>query len=287
MAAQRVFVVTGANKGIGLATVAGLCKAVQGQDAVVYLTSRDAGRGKAAVQQLAEQGLKASFHQLDVEDKTSIATFADYLKKTYGGLDVLVNNAGFAYKNDATAPFSEQAEVTVRINYFGTQSVCHALFPLLRPHARVVNVSSSFGYLGLCTGEDLKKSLASDSLTESHLDDLMKQFVKAAAEGKHTDLGWKDSAYVASKVGLSALSRVQQRVLDNDPREDIVVNHIHPGYVDTDMTSHKGPLSIEEGSVASIYCALLPPNTTSPKGDYIWHDKQIVDWVNGPLPSKY
>jgi len=30
--------------------------------------------------------------------------------------------------------------------------------------------------------------------------------------------------------------------------QDLVVNHVHPGYVDTDMTSHKGPLSIEEGS---------------------------------------
>ena len=40
-------------------------------------------------------------------------------------------------------------------------------------------------------------------------------------------------------------SRIQQRMMDSDPREDIVVNHVHPGYVDTDMTSHKGPLTID------------------------------------------
>ena len=34
-------------------------------------------------------------------------------------------------------------------------------------------------------------------------------------------------------------------MMDSDPREDIVVNHVHPGYVDTDMTSHKGPLTID------------------------------------------
>ena len=45
----------------------------------------------------------------------------------------------------ATEPFFEQAENTVRINYFGTLNVCRELFPLLRPGARVVNVSSSCG----------------------------------------------------------------------------------------------------------------------------------------------
>lgn len=43
---------------------------------------------------------------------------------------------------NATEPFGEQAEVTMRTNFLGTMCVCHALFPLLRPNARVVNVSS-------------------------------------------------------------------------------------------------------------------------------------------------
>ena len=45
-----------------------------------------------------------------------------------------------------------------------------------------------------------------------------------------------NSSYVVSKIGWSALSRVQQRALAADSRPDIVVNHVHPGYVDTDMT---------------------------------------------------
>jgi carbonyl reductase 1 len=40
----------------------------------------------------------------------------------------------------------EQAEVTLRTNYFGTLRVFHALSPLLRPGARVVNMSSSLGF---------------------------------------------------------------------------------------------------------------------------------------------
>ena len=38
----------------------------------------------------------------------------------------------------ATEPFSEQAEVTVKTNFWGTLDVCKSLFPLLRPHARQV-----------------------------------------------------------------------------------------------------------------------------------------------------
>lgn len=38
------------------------------------------------------------FHQLDITDRNSCERFASYLKKEHGGLDVLVNNAGFAFK---------------------------------------------------------------------------------------------------------------------------------------------------------------------------------------------
>ena len=46
------------------------------------------------IQILDEMGLKAKFHQLDIENKESINKFADFIKNTYGGIDVLVNNAG-------------------------------------------------------------------------------------------------------------------------------------------------------------------------------------------------
>jgi carbonyl reductase 1 len=56
------------------------------------------------------------------------------------------------------------------------------------------------------------------------------------------------SAYSMSKVGLTALTGLQQKAFDKDPREDIVVSALCPGYVDTDMSSHKGYLTPEQGS---------------------------------------
>jgi len=289
MSATKVAVVTGSNKGIGYGIVKELCAKFDG---VVYLTSRDEERGKAAVQELNKHGCYPHYHQLDIDDESSVQKFKDYLETKYGGIDVLVNNAAIAFKMNATEPFAEQATITLQTNFFNTCKACNILFPILRPHARVVNISSSAGHLLKISGHDaasiaLRDKLSSLELSLDGLCKLMKEFVQAAQTGEHQNLGWPNSAYSASKIGISALTRIQQRAFTNDSRKDIIVNACHPGYVNTDMTSGKGLLTIEEGAVAPTWLALLPPNTETPKGGYVWCDKQIVDWVHGPTPSAY
>lgn len=88
---NRVALVTGANKGIGFAITRDLCRKFPGD---VVLTARDEARGRAAVQQLQAEGLSPRFHQLDIDNPQSICALRDFLRKEYGGLDVLVNNAG-------------------------------------------------------------------------------------------------------------------------------------------------------------------------------------------------
>ena len=51
-----------------------------------------------------------------------------------------------------------------------------------------------------------------------------------------------------SKMGVIALTRAHQRQFDQDPRADLVINACCPGYVDTDMSNHKGILTTEQGS---------------------------------------
>lgn len=77
---------------------------------------------------------------------------------------------------------------------------------------------------------------------------------------------------------MCALARIHQCTFDSDSREDLAVNSVHPGYVDTDMTSHKGPLTPDQGAEAPTFCALLPDNTEI-KGKYIWSDKSLVEWT--------
>ena len=80
--AIRVAIVTGGNKGIGLAIARGICKQFNGD---VILTSRDADNGVAAVKQLEGEGLKAKFHQLDISSRESISTLKEHIEKNYGG----------------------------------------------------------------------------------------------------------------------------------------------------------------------------------------------------------
>ena len=86
-----VAIVTGSNKGIGFAIVRALCKKFEGD---VYLTSRDEGRGHAALETLRQEGLHPKFHVLDIGNEDTIVKLRDFIKEKYGGIDILVNNAG-------------------------------------------------------------------------------------------------------------------------------------------------------------------------------------------------
>lgn len=172
---SKVAVVTGSNKGIGFAIVKGLAKQYPG---IVYLTARNEELGQKAVKELEAQGLKVAYHQLDIDNQESIDRFTTYIKEKHQGLDLLVNNAAIAYKVADTTPFMEQAKNTVRINFTGTLNLSNALFPLLRPHARVVNVSSRAGMLNIVKDEEYRKKLISDNLNVNELVGLMSQFVE-------------------------------------------------------------------------------------------------------------
>ncbi|XP_057663076.1 carbonyl reductase [NADPH] 1-like [Diorhabda carinulata] len=280
MSTQKVAVVTGGNKGIGYGIVKGLCERFDG---VVYLTARDSERGKAAVSKLEkEHNLKPVFRQLDITDQNSVDNFKEFIKKEHGGLDILINNAAIAFKVSAPEPMSVQAKETIRVNYFGTIRVCDALFPLLRNNAKVVNVSSSAGHLYRIPSEEIRREFSKKDLTVSELNKLVEKFVKAAENGKTVEDGWGSSTYVVSKVAVSALTNIQQKMFDEEvPNRNISVNSVHPGYVNTDMTSHKGPLSIEEGAKSSLFAAL----DANLKGKYIWYDCKVVDWFTNSAPS--
>nr|XP_042115503.1 carbonyl reductase [NADPH] 1-like isoform X1 [Peromyscus maniculatus bairdii] len=144
---NQVALVTGGNRGIGFAITRDLCRKFSGD---VVLTARDEARGQAAVQQLQAEGLSPRFHQLDIDDPQSIRALRDFLLEEYGGLDVLVNNAGISTWPKNKPPrrddffkdtqqgtdlihFYIQAEAAMKTNFFGTRAVCMELLPLIKP----------------------------------------------------------------------------------------------------------------------------------------------------------
>ena len=87
---NRIALVTGANKGIGLEIARQLAQA----GVHVIIGSRDESRGQAAVNDLASQGLGAQAVRLDLDDERSITAAAARIGAEHGRLDILVNNAG-------------------------------------------------------------------------------------------------------------------------------------------------------------------------------------------------
>lgn len=83
---------------------------------------------------------------------------------------------------------------------------------------------------------------------------------------------------------MSALSIIQQRIFDKEsPNHNIAVNHVHPGYVATDMTQHKGDLAPEDGAKSILFTVLEGDF----KGKYVWSNSQIVDWYGEETPTPY
>lgn len=280
MPARKVAVVTGSNKGIGYAIVRGLLRS-KDFDGDVFLLSRDVARGEAAVRKLeSEEGLKAQFHQFDIDDADSVRRLRDAMSSRYGGIDVLVNNVGIAFKNADGVPFAEQATVTMRTNYHGTVRACDELVPIVKDGGRIVNVSSWLGLSNLrkCSDE-LQRFFRSDQLTVDALTAKMRDFVKHAQTGAHQAAGYPDSAYGMSKVGMTALTRVWARKLkaDGSAKRGIVINACCPGWVRTDLGGHNASKSTDEGAITPLYLALLPPGTTSPYGEFV-SSKKIQEW---------
>ncbi|XP_056465729.1 carbonyl reductase [NADPH] 1-like [Gadus chalcogrammus] len=272
----KVAVVTGSNKGIGLAIVKALCQQFEG---VVYVTARDIGRGKETVETLVSEGLKPMFHQLDINDLSSIKAAAAYFKDKYGGVDILVNNAGIAFKEADTTPFAVQAEVTLKTNFFATRDMLTHFLPLVKTGGRVVNISSFVGSrtLNQCSPA-LQERFRSEDLSEEELVGLMQRFVEETKKDEHKKGGWPDTAYGVSKTGVTALSFILARRLSRERHGDkILLNACCPGWVRTDMAGTKAPKSPEEGAETPVYLALLPPDANQPHGQFV-SDKHVQPW---------
>jgi NADP-dependent 3-hydroxy acid dehydrogenase YdfG len=72
--------------------------------------ARHEEKGLAACEQLKKEGLHApKFYQLDITDRQQIMEFRQHLQKTYGGIDILVNNASVPHKVEIFIYYSPTA----------------------------------------------------------------------------------------------------------------------------------------------------------------------------------
>ncbi len=152
---ERVALVTGGNRGIGLE----ICRQLARREIRVVLTARNEGYRKEAAAELKKEGLGVFFQPLDAADPASIEAAADNVEKEFRRLDILVNNAGVS--SDGTARPSESDLETLRAamktNACGPFLLCQRFIPLMQKngYGRIVNVSSRRGALATMEGNKL------------------------------------------------------------------------------------------------------------------------------------
>uniref|UniRef100_A0A0N5BA18 Carbonyl reductase n=1 Tax=Strongyloides papillosus TaxID=174720 RepID=A0A0N5BA18_STREA len=274
---MKVFVVTGANKGIGYGIVRNLLKLVK--ESTIFLTARSEERGLKAMDDVLKEvgtmkdsSVDLKFHQLDITSEESCKNFRDYLDKDKYKIDVLINNAGFAFDIDATESPLVQAKSTIGINYYGTKMISKYLIPLIKDEGRIVNICSMCGKMGGYYSQDKIDLFKTNTYTEKDIDDFVEKYIDACEPDNRTVEGYPCSSYRVSKAAEIALTMLYHRQLSDRKIRAIACC---PGYVATDMTNYKGPLTIDEGTVTPLYCAL---NEEAPSGEFI-QNCQVSTWL--------
>jgi len=212
------------------------------------------------------------YHQLEITDEQSCKAFAAYLKSNYVEITALINNAAIAFKNNASESPGIQADETLRVNYYGTKLISSYLIPLIHEGGRVVNVASLAGVMKGLYRQDLIDNFKRNDFTVRDIDNFVEEYKKVAHDNQRKEKGFPESAYRVSKAAVIALSLVQQRELEV---RNIIVNACCPGFVDTDMTSHKGHLTIAQGADTPIW---LVSDPNPPKGKFV-KERKIFEWL--------
>jgi NAD(P)-dependent dehydrogenase (short-subunit alcohol dehydrogenase family) len=218
-----VIVVTGGNRGIGFE----ICRQLASRGAQVVLTARKAKAGREATEKLAAQKLATRFHPLDVTSSDSALALRDFLDRTYGRLDVLINNAGIISVDDASGLEVKLSTVraTLETNTLAPLQLSQTLIPLLKRSraGRIVNMSSGMGAL--------------------------------------SDMGGGYAAYRISKAALNAVTGI----LAAELRGAVAVNSMCPGWVRTDMGGTNAERDVSQGADTAVWLALDAPQDLSGK----------------------
>ncbi|MBR4816301.1 MAG: SDR family oxidoreductase [Lachnospiraceae bacterium] len=195
----KIAIVTGANSGMGMATV----EALSDKGATVIMLCRSEERGKEAILKLTENKERnLDLILCDLGDYESIRNFAKAVKEKYDHIDILVNNAGFISLDRQET--KEGLERQFGINHIGHFLLTKELLELMGKGSRIVNVASGAHKTGKIHFDDI-------NLTKGF------NVIKAYSQSK-----------LANVLFTRELAR---RVADRG----ITVNCCHPGAVATNI----------------------------------------------------
>jgi len=145
---EKVALVTGASKGIGAAIAIGLAK--EGADVAINYNGDKQGAQQVA-EQVEELGRKAMIVQADISSVPSILEMFEKIKKTFGRINVLVNNAGITGWTDLFEITQEKWDFVINTNLRGTFFCSLEAAKMMKETGggSIVNVSTNCAELGV------------------------------------------------------------------------------------------------------------------------------------------
>lgn len=189
---SKIVLVTGANRGIGLAA----CQSLLKNGHQVIATSRKQEQSQQLLSNLSSFG-DLSYMQLDVQNEKDVQRCFTEIETQFGHLDCLINNAGILFDNNVQKTSSQELLNVFRTNVMGPFMINKAFIPLLSKSTKtkIINVSSQLGSLansgaGFAAYRISKTALNSlTRLLHHELEDLNIKVYSVCPGWVHTDMG--------------------------------------------------------------------------------------------------
>jgi len=138
---DKICIVTGSSRGIGAAIARGYAR--EGAKVVItYLTQKD------KAERLAKEIKAELCLQMDVRKRSSIQNTFKKVAQHYGGVDVLVNNAGINKTNDFDKQTDEEWNEVIDVDLTGVFRCCQEILHYIRDGGRIINIGSLSGEYG-------------------------------------------------------------------------------------------------------------------------------------------
>ncbi len=154
---ERVYLITGANSGLGYESSKYLLK----KGATVIMCCRDLVKGEKAKKELLKLNYSGNIEliELDLSDLTKVKYVAQFIRKNFNSLDVLINNAGIMAPPKTLS--KQGFEIQFAVNHLAHMLLTLELLPMLKEknNSRVVTVTSGVQYFGKIQWNDLQGKL--------------------------------------------------------------------------------------------------------------------------------
>lgn len=256
---MKIALVTGGNRGLGFE----ICRQLDAKGWTVILCARI----PASISKEVSEMRNVTVFPLDVTSDLSVSELSKLVKKKFGYIDVLINNAGVnesgwkmglrkmaakskaifliaksvksllrkACKRRGSLSGPDDAKYVMEVNFYGPWRMTLAFIPLLRksPDPRIINISSGMGQL--------------------------------------RELDGNYPAYRMSKAALNAQTLMFSKQLE---RDGIRVNAVCPGWVRTAMGGPEAPLSAKEGADTPVWLA----SCENPPTGKFFKNRTIIEW---------